>query len=299
MIKRISRGAGLIFSEDACDHVAEVCCDVPYWIRKGCSFIHRKVEVSIRPAEVSVSQVVPYLGSFVATDGAQIASVALTHLFRVFPELCAPALTIFESPHVVLPIREARRLQAYGILTSSDPVSLKGRMIEDGLKLYIEQQTPSRPIHVAIPQAVQTALRSDDWVEEIAILSGRFNLLEKRLRELVIQVLRMSSLSNKNIDAPRPRDRLLRVLHGAKKRELSARSADDIIKLFTWRELGLLISREWSLLQAIFGDKKKIETTFSILNDRPWAHSKEADVADFALYRREIKWLEDCLAKLD
>ena len=47
------------------------------------------------------------------------------------------------------------------------------------------------------------------------------------------------------------------------------------------------------MFEAIFGDKKRFEQAVGLLNDRPDTHAKEIDLADIALQRRELVWLEE------
>jgi hypothetical protein len=65
-----------------------------------------------------------------------------------------------------------------------------------------------------------------------------------------------------------------------------------------WPELTGLVTVNWQIFEAVFGDRKLFEEHAGIINDRPDAHAKEWDAADFALYRRSLQWLEERLAKL-
>ncbi|AGI68757.1 hypothetical protein OAN307_c32380 [Octadecabacter antarcticus 307] len=65
-----------------------------------------------------------------------------------------------------------------------------------------------------------------------------------------------------------------------------------------WPELTSLLSKNWPVFEAIFGNKKAMETNSELINDRPDAHTKEWDEADFALYRRSLTWFEERVAKL-
>ncbi|RKN29946.1 hypothetical protein [Micromonospora musae] len=60
-----------------------------------------------------------------------------------------------------------------------------------------------------------------------------------------------------------------------------------------WIELGSVIGREWAHFQAFFNDKKRMQVAFELLNERPDAHAKDVDLADVALQRRELTWLEE------
>ncbi len=54
-IRKMARSAGLGFSDEAATVIATACCDMPYWIRKACSYIHRQVEISARPVAVTLA----------------------------------------------------------------------------------------------------------------------------------------------------------------------------------------------------------------------------------------------------
>ena len=48
----------------------------------------------------------------------------------------------------------------------------------------------------------------------------------------------------------------------------------------------------------MFADKNQFSMNAEIINDRFDAHAKDFDEADFALYRRSVKWMEDRIASV-
>lgn len=49
MIKNIGTMAGLQFDDEAADRIAAACSDMPFWIRKACSYIHGRTDTAARP----------------------------------------------------------------------------------------------------------------------------------------------------------------------------------------------------------------------------------------------------------
>ncbi len=77
MIRRLGRTAGLIFNDEVAGDIARTCADMPFWIRKACSFIHSKVDIGLRPFEPQAALVRDYLQEFTASDGTAMSEVAL------------------------------------------------------------------------------------------------------------------------------------------------------------------------------------------------------------------------------
>jgi hypothetical protein len=132
MIKNIGAMAGLRFDEAALDAIASFCSDMPFWIRKACSFIHGKIETNIRPITLKASTVVPMLEAYGRDEGAALAMVAMQHLFRVYPELKEPALSMTgQRPQLAPNIH--RTLTRYGISTPGGVLS--GTMLRMALTM--------------------------------------------------------------------------------------------------------------------------------------------------------------------
>jgi hypothetical protein len=63
-------------------------------------------------------------------------------------------------------------------------------------------------------------------------------------------------------------------------------------------ELTAVIVREWALFSNVFGDKVQFQNHAGVINIRYDAHAKDADSADFAEYRRSVKWMTDQISKI-
>jgi hypothetical protein len=94
------------------------------------------------------------------------------------------------------------------------------------------------------------------------------------------------------------KDRIVAALPEPRRQDLRVLSAEEAILRFTWRELGNLIAKEWELFGRLFGDRKQFLHNCDLINDRPDAHAKLVDQADFALYRRALSQLEERMTKI-
>ena len=136
----------------------------------------------------------------------------------------------------------------------------------------------------------------EDWAEDLAALGQRRNLIERKLRGIVLNFLRMQALQSKKLDTFG--DQIVGSLPEARRKQLLGLPLDALFLKMMWPELTALVRGNWSTFEAVFGDRKLFDENSSLINDRPDAHAKEWDIADFALYRRSLQWLEDRLAKL-
>ncbi len=293
MIKRMSRVSGLILSEPIRDRIAEVSGDIPFWVRKSCSYIHRHIKPEIRPYKPSLADIDKLLLEFVESEGAVLAHLALSHLFTVYPELEAGVLSCYDNDGVDCSRPVLEKLRKYGIISRDrESDMLSGNMMRAGFEQYMEERT--RP---SLFQATgyQANNQLEDWADDLAIVNKKRNKLEKKLRDVALYFLNFDSLHNKGRgDTKR---RLLKALT-PKKREASEReSSEKILENFTWSELVTLINREWSLFDPIFSDKRKFNEDCDIINDRPDAHAKPMDQADFALYRRSLDRISGLVSK--
>jgi hypothetical protein len=93
-------------------------------------------------------------------------------------------------------------------------------------------------------------------------------------------------------------EKILNSLPIARRKQLIGFQLDVLFQKLMWPELTSLISKNWIVFEAIFGDKKALEAHSELINDRPDAHAKEWDHADLALYRRSLTWFEDRVARL-
>jgi hypothetical protein len=295
MLRRLGRVAGFQMDDAAADLIAEATGNVPYWARKCCSYIHRHVPILDRPCVIDSARALPLVEAFVSEEGAAISEVALRHLFRVHPNLlpateqCASG----KAKEVSEPLR--RILKRYGILAPDD--SLSGAMLRRGFAALASDPTPPVDRVSTTTGTTQAQIMElGDWAEELAAIGKRRNILERRLRELALNFLRFDSLSSaKSTDL---RERVLAIVPENQRQALLHLTAEEAMNRFLWTDLVKLIAKEWSLFSKLLGDKEQFQRNCEVINDRFDAHAKPADPADFALYRRALRHVEDRLAKL-
>ncbi len=295
MLRKLGRIAGLQIDDAAAEYIAKATGNMPYWARKCCSYINRHIPVSERPCEIKAERVSPLVDAFVREEGAAISEVALRHLFRVHPDLgIATALcNCGQSSQVTEKYKRA--LRRYGILLADRDV-LSGQMISaafEGLSIadQLAKSSPAQP-----PDSGIAALGLGEWAEELAAISKRRNLIERKLRELALNFLRFDSMtSGKLSELP---SRILRILPEKQRAGLSHLSGEQALSKFNWTHVVGLIAKEWALFERLFGDKEQFLRNCDVINDRFDAHAKSADIADFALYRRSLTYIEDHLAKV-
>ena len=299
MIKKISRTAGLVFTDETAGLIAAACSDMPFWVRKACSFIHLNIDVAQRPVTLDSSNVTDLINRFIDQEGATLAQVAVAHLFRVYPELEGPALLGLADPPQGIAAGQITVLKKYGVFAQDGPVRPSGEMITQALRLYKEeresgQESAQLPLSIATDVKDKRAL--EDWADDLAVINKGRNILEKNLRHLALNFLRADALANKRRGTTR--DRVLATMPPERKARLNHLPADEAIEQLLWSELVALIGREWSLFSAVFGDRKQFEAHAWLINERYDAHAKDADALDLANYRRSLKWLGDRLAAI-
>lgn len=296
MIRKLGNRAGISFDDASLELIAKTTADIPYWTRKACSHVHRRL-VGERPLTVAGAQLEELLRGFVEHEGATIAEVALRHLFRVYPELRDACRAVASGD--VVPKHLLATLENYGLVRGGES-GLWGLMTASGLALYLEKeaydvQGASTAPQVMVESGPTFAL--DEWAEEIAVVGQRRNMLEKRLRAFALNFLKLDSLQNKT--KPKAKERILVVKPSSERVRFSASSAEQVLDKFLWSDLSKLIVSEWALFERVFGDRGKFEQNTDLVNDRFDAHAKKADRADLALYRRALVWLEERLDVLD
>ena len=300
MLRRLGGVAGLRFTEAAARAVAQSTGNMPYWARKCCSYIHRQVPVSDRPCELTDDSIAPLIEAFVTEEGVAIAELALRHLFRVHPRLEKAAMQCHEGKNTSVPEVLKSALRRYGILTARNRI--EGVMTRKALAALGAAQLNRREEEEAggsesAPEMAAGSLR--EWAEELATLGSRRNILERRLRALLLNFIRFDSLGNgtQNLNI---RQRVLRAVSERRRKQLEHLSAEDIISRFTWNELTEVMGgREWPLFERIFGDKRKFREMSDLVNDRFDAHAKEVDLADVALHRRALGYLEERIERIE
>ena len=290
MLRRLGKVSGLMIAENAARYIAQSTGNIPFWSRKCASFIHRHIDYDIRPVSVEKPEVVPLVERFIVEEGAAIAEVALTHLFRVHPHAEQSAAALFAKKHSELPAPHFRTLCRYGI--AEEDGSFSGSMFETAYRSLIATKINSS-VQSSIPR---TKNDLSDWAEELSLLGRRRNILEKRLRSIVLNFLRMDALKTGELNSLR--DKILKALPAGRASKLNRNDIEHIMEKLFWKELIVITIKRWDLFGGIFDDKRLFEANCEIINDRPDAHAKPMDQADFALYRRALSHIEERLSKL-
>ena len=113
MLRRLGRISGLSISEGAAHYISTATGNIPFWSRKCASYIHRHIDFDARPIDVTQEFVEPLGSKFIQEEGAAIAEVALTHLFRVHPDTEVAARAIFHERHEELSASLFRTVRRY------------------------------------------------------------------------------------------------------------------------------------------------------------------------------------------
>ncbi len=291
MIKNIGAMAGLRFEDAALEEISSFCSDMPFWIRKACSSIHGKIETNVRPVTLPKSAVSSLLEAYGRDEGAALAKVALQHLFRVYPELRAPSIKLLEEkPDLTAATR--RTLSLYGIASASGAVS--GTMMRMALTMVAEE-TSFIESNAPTDQDEARPLISE-WAEELAGISYRRNTMERALRSIAINFLRVAALTAK--DGQSSKSLLLAAVPQKRRGELEPFNLEAIADKLLWLELVAVINKNWILFERVFGDKTVFNDNANIVNDRPDAHAKQLEPGDVAMHRRALQWLDDRIARI-
>jgi len=291
MIKALGKRCGLQFTPEARRTIAATSAYMPYWIRMAGSYIHRQVNMDDRPIELDAAVTADLCRQFAQTEGAEIARVALQNLRRVDRPMFEMLLRCTNKDS--LKVREARPLLRYGLVRQrGDALHIESDLVRFGINLLLNQA--DRPgIDAGEPTLTRRfELEETEWAEELASIGKRRNLLERKAREFIRVALKMGLPSGKKwIPA------VINSLQASRREELAGLAPDALMSKLYWRELGLIICREWTVFSRFFDDKKKLQNAFEILNERPDAHAKDVDLAEVALQRRELTWLEERIAQ--
>jgi hypothetical protein len=291
MLKRLSKTAGLKFDESTYELIARASGNMPFWARKCCSWINGRIPIAGRPTIVEFEQAGPMVEAFAQEEGSTIASVALKHLFRVHPGIQDAAFLCAESNSSQVAKPLLRVLSNYGVIDKRNQVS--AAMIAEGLKAIAIW--PGQPA-AQDQQSTEGTARLDDWAEDIAAISKRRNILERRMREMVLNWIRLDSTVH--TDRGSTKDRLLAIIPADHRKRFEHVDADSVVGKLLWSQLTQLIEREWRIFGHAFGDKQRFHSNCDLINDRFDAHAKDADKADFALYRRALGEIEDRINRL-
>jgi hypothetical protein len=160
--------------------------------------------------------------------------------------------------------------------------------------IMVAEETPL--VDAGVTQRNEPRPLVSEWAEELAGISYRRNTIERALRSLVINFLRMSALTTK--DGLSAKSALLSVIPEKRRRELEPFNLEAIAEKLFWLELVAVINKHWQLFERVFGDKTTFNENASIINDRPDAHAKQLEPSDVAMHRRALQWLDERIAKV-
>lgn len=137
-------------------------------------------------------------------------------------------------------------------------------------------------------------LQHAEWTAELGALAQLHNDVEQRMRELVQGTL-LAEERHRGEHGWAERTIILAIPRKERER-VGSGSADQLLSRLYWMNLIAIIGRQWRLFGRIFGDLNELRNKAQVVNDRPHAHAKRLDLADLALYRRELRWFK---TKLD
>lgn len=288
MIRDLGARCGLRFDDEAKRLIGEVAGYFPFWIRMLGSHLHHGIDVESRPLEVGSAVVEPLVNEFLAAEGADIAYVALRSLRRTHPQVIEELRTCAKQGAV--PLRNGRLIARYGLGQQQGmTVSVQSQMVRAGLELLESAPETYDNAGDASSSADHGLMLNDlEWAEELAVINRRQNLLERKLREFVRFSLKFNAQRGESWT-----DLLLRALPEQRRADLAPLSGEALLQKLYWKELESIINKYWSIFEASIGDKKRFQLSMGLLNDRPAAHAKDIDMADVALLRRELTWLEE------
>jgi hypothetical protein len=295
MIKKIARTAGLTVTDQAADYIAAAASDMPFWIRKACSYVHQHIEIGMRPITLELDSVTKTIEDFSKKEGSTLGQVAIAHLFSVYPEIKDSAYKLLDGRGTEIPSHYLNVLRQYGLASATGAPRLSGILIESALAAHREHEV-SESSDLTITAAPKAPSALADWAEELAVINKSRNVFEKRLRQLILNFLRSDSLSNKTKGSAK--DRIILCIPAERRKALLPLAADDLMEKLFWLELLGVVKKEWDLFAQVFGDRALFENNFIVANDRPDTHAKDADELDIALQRRALKWLTDKLAAI-
>lgn len=289
MINDLAKRCGLEIERPDRERIAEICGDFPYWIRLAGSYIHRAIDIQGRPRKLDTALIEKIMEEFLEAEGSDVARVALEDLRRKTPE---PIQLLSRASAVkALPLSEGKLLLRYGLASqTSSGVAVTSSMIRSALP-NLTTETPIEKPAPTFEANINLTLSTEEWAEELGVISRRRNSIERKMREFIHFALKIFAKKGENWA-----DNVLKSLPETQRSELSHLSGDAMLGKLYWKGLGVIIIKNWEAFEKILGDKRRFEAAMDLVNDRPESHAKSVDAADIALYRRELTWLEERLS---
>jgi hypothetical protein len=136
-------------------------------------------------------------------------------------------------------------------------------MMKKGLDL-IEEEIPEEDHRSDNKIDKEIAEYFGDWAEDLAIISKRRNLIERKLRSISINFIRFSALSGGGNAAANGKERVLKCIDAKRRADLEYLDLENIMGKLYWLELAALIKKEWALFEKIFGDRARFTAMFHL-----------------------------------
>ncbi len=278
MMKALGQRCGLRFDESACEALHQACGGFPYWLRLAGSSLHEAFELESRPVQLGASAIAAPLEQFVSGEGSDQAERTLANLGDRDPDVLVAVKAIAEGR--ASDERAARLAMSYGLAEVAHGTrSVCGALI----------RAAARASHIPPSGTEATAVSAgtDDAnqivVAEITVLHDR---LERDLRSLIRATLQAVP------DVPW-RDAVLKSLPAKRRAQLEGTGGSQLMTNLYFLELKQIVLKNWDCFARRFGDRRRFEAAMDTANARPFAHPKDYDLADLALFRREYRWLQE------
>jgi hypothetical protein len=254
------------------------------------SHVHRAMDIDSRPISVTREMLQPLLDEFVASEGADISRVAIENMQRVYPEMVDQLRECIEKRKITL--GKGRLLARYGLASQEGmSVEVRSSMARVGLELLERGMIANRDRDFAsgpIGEGRFFQMGQSECAEELAFINRRRNILERKMRDFIRFALKLSSPKGESWV-----EKVQRALPERRRTELASLAPDAIMEKLYWLELESIVAKHWPVFEQSIGDKARFQQSMKLINERPDTHAKPMDLADVALQRKHLDWLEE------
>jgi hypothetical protein len=188
-------------------------------------------------------------------------------------------------------------LKKYGVLSSGVDIKPSGTMVHEALKLYKANADAQSLEGETEAKQIKDASGLTEWAEDLALVNRNRNLLERKMRQAVLNFLQADSIVKK-MPKGSAKTRVLASVMVERCERLKDLSSDELMEKLYWKELSSIVLKEWGVFAGIFSDKRHFEESCAVVNDRPDAHAKNIDPVDLALQKRALSWLNERLTSV-
>ncbi len=284
MVNKLGSYVGLNFDEIIFSKLTDDFGGHPFLIRQACSVIHNEYKGE-RPAKVDKALYEKTKKQFIGSSTHYLNMVIQVlkdwypdeyEMLKYLAQGDTATFLEFANDNTEF----TRHLIGYGLIQHSS----NGYAFNiEAVKEYMSNEHKYERIN----------LTEEEKVEEV---SRRRNILEKNLRKVIKNSLKM------NFGQKKALEKLLSSLPQKRRELLNAWNFDDIMSIDSsplfFLELKNLINREWNSFQNIFEmEKEKVMLILNEINSigRPEAHAKNIQQSDFEQMRLYFKKLEATL----